>query len=138
MSVNAILPGVLYQGANGTKLGVILHIHCAAEERPDAQGAWKTIWVKLDDSEVDWLKQPYFRLTQDALAAATLAAQVIEEGGDVLTTCALGLNRSGLLSTLILMQLGSSAEDAIDIVRTGRPGSMFNKSFCRLAKSLER
>ena len=38
----------------------------------------------------------------------------------VLVRCWMGLNRSGLVVALVLMRLGYSAADAIDLIRTQR------------------
>lgn len=52
------------------------------------------------------------------------------EQGPTLVHCQAGLNRSGLLSALVLMRLGRSAQDAIALLREKRsPAVLCNKSF---------
>jgi protein-tyrosine phosphatase len=46
------------------------------------------------------------------------------EGGRVFIHCYAGLGRTGTVASLILMQYGFSARDAIQQVRTARPGSI--------------
>lgn len=50
----------------------------------------------------------------------------------VLIHCAGGINRSGLLSAAALMRDGMSATEAIETVRSRRPGALNNPEFVRL------
>ena len=50
----------------------------------------------------------------------------------VLIHCAGGINRSGLLSAAALMRDGMSATEAIETVRSRRPGALINPEFVRL------
>ena len=47
-------------------------------------------------------------------------AITIHQGGDVATLCYQGRNRSGLLSGLILYELGMDGRDAVKLVRKRR------------------
>lgn len=58
------------------------------------------------------------------------AAEVIRRGGSVLIHCAAGLNRSGLLTALIVRQVSRiTGHDAAATVRAKREGSLFNQWF---------
>ncbi|WP_119304194.1 phosphatase domain-containing protein [Dongia deserti] len=48
----------------------------------------------------------------------------LQEGGRVFIHCYAGLGRTGTVASLILMQYGFSARDAIQQVRGARPGSI--------------
>jgi len=52
--------------------------------------------------------------------AAKEVSGALIAGDKVLVTCAMGWNRSGLVSALSLMQLGVSVDDAIAAIRHGR------------------
>jgi len=54
----------------------------------------------------------------------------LKSGDRVLVRCQAGLNRSGLVTALILMKEGLTAQDAIDLIRTKRhEDALFNTSF---------
>lgn len=61
--------------------------------------------------------------------AANLVANCLSIGGRVLVTCHMGLNRSGVISARALQKLGVETERAIGLVKSARPGALFNKSF---------
>ena len=46
--------------------------------------------------------------------------------------CSQGLNRSGLLTGLVLRQLGFSANETVARIRAARPGSLANHAYERL------
>lgn len=53
-----------------------------------------------------------------------------QEGKRVLVRCAAGLNRSGLITALVLMRAGHSADDAVSLIRERRSAdALFNHSF---------
>ncbi len=53
-----------------------------------------------------------------------------KSGDRVLIRCQAGLNRSGLVTALILMKDGLSAQDAIDLIRKQRhTDALFNQNF---------
>lgn len=68
----------------------------------------------------------------EAKIASEVAKNValrIRHGQKVLVTCAMGRNRSGLVSGLTLITLGFSAEQAIRRVRRARVNALSNPSF---------
>jgi len=72
-----------------------------------------------------------------ATGVAARVAQRINEGKEVLITCAAGLNRSGLISGLVLVErYGISGKEAADRVRAARPGALSNAVFREYLESV--
>lgn len=69
-------------------------------------------------------------------AVAALGTTLVRENHCVLCHCGLGFNRSALLAGLILTQLGMSGRDAVERLRSRRPGALFNDSFASYLQSL--
>lgn len=64
------------------------------------------------------------------LRAARLAYQRWLDGDEVLIRCQAGINRSSLVTALVLIQAGLTASQAIGLIRTRRgPGVLANNSF---------
>lgn len=61
-------------------------------------------------------------------------AQYLQTGGpqEVYVFCQYGMNRSGLVTGLVLRELGIEADAAVDCIRTARPGALSNLTFLRL------
>ena len=62
-------------------------------------------------------------------AVAGLGAGLVAQGDKVLVHCGMGLNRSALIAGLILTYGGMKGEDAVELLRSKRPGALFNHSF---------
>jgi protein-tyrosine phosphatase len=117
-------------------------VFCAMEIQPYmpphiAQGL-HVLYVPLNDS----MAQP---MTDDEWRAAQKAghevARLTAGGARALTTCAMGLNRSGVVNALALhYRFGVSGKDAISRVRAARgANALHNPSFVmRLAQLRER
>jgi protein-tyrosine phosphatase len=77
-----------------------LHLPICDMMAPDErfEKAWVDLWPRLD--------------------------RTFQEGGRVFIHCYAGLGRTGTVASLILMQYGFSARDAIQQVRAARPGSI--------------
>jgi hypothetical protein len=70
------------------------------------------------------------RTAVDGAVERTLKA--LEAGERVLVRCRMGLNRSGLVVALVLLALGHTADDAIDLIRAKRSeDALCNKHFVR-------
>lgn len=69
-------------------------------------------------------------------AIAEMAAGLIASGKKVLCHCLLGYNRSALMAALILYHLGKSGPEALDLVRSRRPGALFNETFANYLLTL--
>ena len=66
------------------------------------------------------------------VALADLVNDLRSAGKRVLIHCAGGINRSGLLSAAALIRDGMDAEEAVETVRSRRPGALNNLEFVRL------
>ena len=66
------------------------------------------------------------------LAVALAAADGPER---LYIVCAQGLNRSGLLTGLLLRSLGLSGGDVLGLIRRARPGALANHAFERLVRT---
>jgi protein-tyrosine phosphatase len=71
-----------------------------------------------------------------AFAAGVEVARAYANGESIVVTCAMGLNRSGLVSALALMEMGVPVEDAIGAIRRARPGALGNPYFVQLLYSV--
>ena len=64
------------------------------------------------------------------VAIERLGANVIESGGTVITMCSMGLNRSGLMSALILTRVRSMrGREALAFVRSKNANALRNDEF---------
>lgn len=141
----------LFQGSYPKLTKELLHqfdviVYCAMEKQPKAADlklvspGKHVIGIPLDDD-------PYQPITREQAArllimARQLAAQV-RVGKRVLVTCMMGMNRSGLVSSLTLMMAtGCSGRAAVEAVRTRRRAfsdgtrAMFNPVFTRFVETL--
>jgi len=90
------------------------------------------IRLPMDDRDEEFHENP--RLVHEVRALARSVARMLGEGKVVLIHCGAGLNRSGVATARVLMELGMSADMAINVVRTRRlpPGNaLFNRGFVR-------
>lgn len=69
-------------------------------------------------------------------AIGHLGAELIQHGHRVLSHCGLGYNRSALVAGVILVNLGSKGTEAVEMIRSKRPGALFNPKFSRYLTSL--
>jgi hypothetical protein len=81
------------------------------------------------DAELVPYSYPRLALLVHELAAAATGPDQIER---IYILCQYGMNRSGLLTGLLLRALGEAAGVAIDLVRAARPGALSNQTFTRL------
>jgi protein-tyrosine phosphatase len=100
--------------------GVGLVILCAREFQPKFGKRFEVIRLKFEDD-------PYMEHTMGlrtayyARNAADLAFERLEKGTSVLSSCWMGLNRSGLVSGMILVRhCGMSADEAVKRIRSAR------------------
>lgn len=73
-----------------------------------------------------------------AMASAAAAGKVWRAGGKILVTCHAGLNRSGLVTGLILLDVTrKDAEEVIRMIRSARgPDALFNNHFVRVLEGV--
>lgn len=69
-------------------------------------------------------------------AVARLGSSLIQAGHKVLSHCGMGFNRSALVAGLILVHLGLSGEEAFQLLRSKRPGALFNEVFASYLRGL--
>jgi protein-tyrosine phosphatase len=69
-------------------------------------------------------------------AVARMAASLVAAGHKVLSHCGMGFNRSALLAGLILVYMGVEGRQAVELLRSRRPGALFNQVFAEYLLSL--
>jgi protein-tyrosine phosphatase len=69
-------------------------------------------------------------------AVARMAATLVASGHRVLSHCGMGFNRSALLAGLILVYLGKEGKETVELLRSRRPGALFNQTFADYLLSL--
>lgn len=81
----------------------------------------------------------YPRLTSlvHEIASAIIADVAEQQAGDerplkIYILCQYGMNRSGLLTGLLLRALGENADTAVTLIRESRPGALSNETFVTL------
>lgn len=91
----------------------------------------------------DQILYVYFPIYDEALpnlekleAVADMAARLIRSGHRVLSHCRMGFNRSALVAGLTLCRLGMSGPEAVQRLRSCRPGALFNEVFAAHLESL--
>ena len=91
----------------------------------------------------DQILYVYFPIYDEALpnlekleAVADMAARLIRSGHRVLSHCRMGFNRSALVAGLTLCRLGMTGPEAVQRLRSCRPGSLFNEVFAAHLESL--
>jgi protein-tyrosine phosphatase len=62
-------------------------------------------------------------------AVGDLGARLIRGGHRVLSHCGMGFNRSALVAGIILNKLGMAGAEAVQTIRSRRPGALFNEEF---------
>lgn len=125
---DAVAPG-LWQGARpegdlSRRFDVL--VLCALEFQPRGHEVVvpTVVHAPMDDA---WLTPREAKIAMDA---SRVAADAIERGKRVLSTCHMGLNRSGLVSALTLLRLRWTPEEAIAAIRHARgPNALTNPSF---------
>jgi len=84
------------------------------------------------DAEREPSSFPRLAAVVHELATTIGAAENGSAAERIFIFCQYGLNRSGLLTGLLLRALGASADDALTGVRLARPGALNNLTFGRL------
>jgi hypothetical protein len=111
-----------------------------AGEMPDEHRRACACWLPRVFADIEAVPQHFDRL--DALArslAACMSGDTRSNGWPhphepprrLYVMCQQGMNRSGLLTGLILRALGASTEDALDAIAS-RPGALTNQTYLRL------
>lgn len=83
--------------------------------------------IRMGDSDIARWREDEFLDLGDAVY---FAFQALADGQRVLVNCQAGLNRSGLVTGLVLMAYGYTAEQAVETIRTKRASlCLANSSF---------
>ena len=139
-----LIPNRLYMGSRpeprdpSLRRNFDILVFCAMEVKAltaDYPGL-HLVRLKLDDPKIDEHGE------RAAIRAARYVAGAVQHDARVLVTCAMGLNRSGLVSGLSLVELGCTAKDAIAHIRERRGNvghlyPLFNKRFCAIIEGYE-
>jgi protein-tyrosine phosphatase len=130
----------LWQGAEPPHGGVLrdagfrLLVLSAEEIQPSREKfpGVVVIYAPNDDTLRPTLEQ--MRL---AMRAARAVAKAVKRGTKTLVTCAMGRNRSGLISALALREItGCSGADAVKHVQKSRSDALTNKTFANMVSAL--
>jgi len=112
-----------------------LWVHCAMEIRPNKSYAKKVIWLKLDDDDWDWRSHP--NEVEDILDVVKKSFDAIHDGQRVVITCHMGLNRSGLVTGLLMCAMGFTPGEVLGHLRALRhPDVLCNADFEDLVVSV--
>jgi len=113
-----------------------VYVSMARSVRPPKciPGVCETMWIKMDDVQWDYFNDVY---TQNVLLeAAAVIARLVQAGHSVVIVCEMGMNRSGLMTALVLMTLGMSASTAIRKVRKRGRCALHNQSFVNFLQDI--
>jgi protein-tyrosine phosphatase len=91
---------------------------CAYEYQPGCFPDVSTIWAPIRDDGSPMTREEQI----EAVKAAGKVIRLIKEGMRVLVTCYAGLNRSGLVCTIVLCKGPSQmdVDDAIELIKEAR------------------
>lgn len=106
-----------------------VHVSMAAEIKPprSMRGVYESYHIALYDAPWDFASHP-----EEAIKLVEISrdlAMMVKSGHKVLVFCNMGMNRSGLMSALILMQMGYPWRKALKTVRKRHGCTMSNPSF---------
>jgi protein-tyrosine phosphatase len=127
----------LYQGGFPRYLsrlpseGIDLLVLCARELQPSTDALpsdLEVVYAPMDDVD----SGPTDEEKELALDAADQVVSALSAGQTVLVSCALGRNRSGLVTALALMEhFDISGREAVGHVRARRPNALTNTGFVK-------
>ena len=111
-------------------------IDCAGE-LPEAyrQAAGAYLPCVFTDIEARPARWPELRALVRDVAERVRAIEAAEPIDRVYVFCNAGMNRSGLVTALLLRALGEDADDAIAQIRAQRPGALSNETFVALVRA---
>lgn len=85
--------------------------------------------------DTEGVPSPFWRVEQTVADAASAArGEAGPAPSDIYIVCQHGMNRSGLITGLLLQALGLQPSEAIDRIRRQRPGALSNHTFERLLR----
>ena len=69
-------------------------------------------------------------------AVAALGAESYRLGRKILVHCAMGYNRSALVIAMVLIELGFTGKEAVELIRKKRKGALYNPAYSEYLLSL--
>lgn len=114
-----------------------IYVSAAREVRPprSLQGRFETVWIKMDDMTWRFRQDPE---TVAGLVRTTNAlAKYVKAGHRVVIFCNMGMNRSGLITALTLLNLGWPLDRALEKIRGRHQCALSNNSFLRALQYIE-
>lgn len=109
-----------------------VYVSMAAEIKPprSIKGDFSSYHIKLIDAPWDFAAHP--EEVVDLVAAARDLAMLVKNGHRVLIICHMGMNRSGLMTALVLMHLGYSWKKALKTIKKRHGCALSNDSFVKV------
>lgn len=106
-----------------------VYVSTAAEIKPprSIMGKFQSFHIALDDAPWDFGTHP--QEVVELIAVASDLAMLVRSGHKTLIFCHMGMNRSGLMTALTLMQLGLTWQQALLTVRKRHGCTLSNQSF---------
>lgn len=107
-------------------------VDCAGD-MPHAHRTAAGLWVACVFADIDGPLPPSLRL-EEVIERTSFAARSPGEDapGRIYVMCTHGMNRSGLVTGLLLRSLGVEGPEAVDRIRLARPGALSNQHFRNL------
>lgn len=108
----------------------------AEEYQPTLPRRVATVYAGIDDTETmhpELLK----KTCKIADMTSDIIADAVSTGKNVLSSCWMGWNRSGLVSGLTLVKLGYDPKDAIAVVQLARQNALSNSLFKKIILSVK-
>jgi len=114
-----------------------VYVSMAREIRPPKSvlDRFESMWVKMDDVDWDFRNDP--ETIQALLDVSETLAQLVKQGHKVLIVCNMGMNRSGLMTAMVLMQLGWPLNKALKKIKQRHRCTLGNSSFIEFLRYLE-
>ena len=135
LDANIIAPRIVqgaypkaYEKGGLSKLGYKYLVLAAEELQPKGYfGDVKVIYMPYDDSYKPLSPSQWLRIK----AIASSLAEAVKKGDQVLITCAMGWNRSGLITAMTLAHLHPTAtgEQIVELIQRRRAGALSNDAF---------
>jgi len=106
-----------------------VYVSMAKEIQPPRTpyGDFESVWFKMDDVPWDFENDP--ETVRKLIELSSILARMVRQRKSVLVFCHMGMNRSGLMTGLILLQLGYSFDQAMEMIRRRSPCTVINESF---------
>lgn len=115
-----------------------VYVSMAAEIKPprSSRRGFQSYHIKLND--VPWDFASYPEEVVNLVAAAKGLADLVKSGHTVLIFCNMGMNRSGLMTALVLMHFGYSWKKALKTIRKRHGCTLSNESFVQVLPYAQR